>query len=236
MSPARGSFVRARLCEQDNQSTRVTFHFNPSTIKIAKRAEYREQPTQAARESPRPAFLGARAVDLQFNLLLDAGRGQDRSVMAEIQQLLEWTNPTRDSREGTSPSPPVLMFTWGEFKLGASGQFVGLLTSVDATCNLFAPSGAPTRAEVALAMKAAPEEPKGTNPTSGGVSARRAHRVIGGETLAGIAYRTYGDAGCWRAIAELNGLDDPTRLTPGARLLLPDRADLTPGPGRRGGR
>ncbi|WP_261569972.1 CIS tube protein [Frankia gtarii] len=223
---ANESFVKAGLCEQRDHSKAVVFHFNPSTIKIAKRAEYREQPTQAAKQSARPAFLGARAVDLQFSLLLDARVRRRPSVMTEIQQLLDWTNPTQASREGSSPSPPVLMFTWGEFRIGGAGQFVGLLSSVDATCTLFAPNGAPTRAEVALAMKAAPEEPKRTNPSSGGVRAHRGHRVVAGDTLAAIAHHTYGDPGRWRAIAELNGVDDPMRLAAGRRLLLPEHGEL----------
>ncbi len=223
------NFTRARLCEQANPNRELMFHFNPSTIKLGKRAEYHERPTQAARTSARPAFLGARAVDLQFSLLLDAGTQGSASVMPEIQRLLDWTNPTEKSRAGSSPSPPVLMFTWGEFKIGETGQFVGLLVSVDATCTLFTPTGAPTRAEVSLAMKAAPEPVKGTNPTSGGLRARRGHQVIAGDTLAAIAYATYGDAGCWRPLAEINGIDDPTRLRVGMRLLLPDRADLGEG-------
>ncbi|ABW13214.1 Peptidoglycan-binding LysM [Parafrankia sp. EAN1pec] len=226
MSPGNESFTKARLCEQQHPSKAVVFHFNPSTIKIGKKAEYKEHPTQAAKDASRPAFLGARAVDLQFSLLLDSGGQGGRTVMTEIQQLLNWTNPTERSRRGTSPSPPVLMFNWGDFKVGQTGQFVGLLTSVDATCTLFTPTGAPTRAEVSLAMKAAPEPAKGTNPTSGGISARQAHQVIAGDTLAAIAHNTYGDPGCWRALAELNGIDDPMRLPVGTRLLLPDRADL----------
>jgi nucleoid-associated protein YgaU len=220
----RSSFTKAQLRERDNPSKAVVFHFNPSTIKFGKKAEFREQPTQAAKTASRPAFVGTRAADLQLSLLLDA-RGQ-KDVMPEIQQLLEWTTPTDDSRRGSSPSPPVLMFNWGEFKVDRSRQFVGLLVSVDVTCTMFTPTGAPTRAEVSLAIREAPEPAKGTNPTSGGVSARRAHQVIAGETLAAVAYATYGDAGCWRAVAEVNGIDDPMRVPVGTRLLLPDRADL----------
>jgi nucleoid-associated protein YgaU len=226
VSGVNESFTKARLCEQQHPSKAVVFHFNPSTIKIGKKAEYREQPAQAAKKAARPAFLGAKAIDLQFSLLLDSGGQDGKTVMTEIQQLFDWLGPTDHSRRGSSPSPPVLMFNWGNFKVGRAGPFIGLLTSVDATCTLFTPTGAPTRAEVSLALREAPEPAKGTNPTSGGISARRAHQVIAGETLAAVAYATYGDAGCWRAVAEINGIDDPMRLPVGTRLLLPDRADL----------
>ena len=45
--------------------------------------------------------------------------------------------------------------------------------------------------------------------------------VARGETLAGIAYESYGDATVWRCIADANALDDPRKLRPGTRLLVP---------------
>ena len=49
------------------------------------------------------------------------------------------------------------------------------------------------------------------------------------ESLHSVAHSTFGDAGAWRAIAELNGIDDPTRLRPGRELLLPDVSELAAG-------
>jgi nucleoid-associated protein YgaU len=39
--------------------------------------------------------------------------------------------------------------------------------------------------------------------------------------LQSLAWREYGDSAAWRAIAEANGIDDPTRLTNGVELVLP---------------
>jgi nucleoid-associated protein YgaU len=47
------------------------------------------------------------------------------------------------------------------------------------------------------------------------------HELVAGDTLAGIAYVEYGNPNLWRAVAELNGIDDPMRLRPGQRLMLP---------------
>ena len=44
---------------------------------------------------------------------------------------------------------------------------------------------------------------------------------VAGDTLAGIAYAEYGNPNLWRAVAELNHIDDPMRLRPGQRLMLP---------------
>ncbi|WP_239375969.1 LysM peptidoglycan-binding domain-containing protein [Frankia sp. Cj5] len=219
-------FEKAYLCERDQPGTRVTFHFNPSAVRMTKRAEFHREPVQAARDASRPHYRGPGEVELNFSLLLDAGVRSEGSVMGEVQQLMDWTNPTEDSRDGPSPSPPELLFNWGGFAVGRDRKFIGHLTSVEANCVLFSRAGAPIRAEVSLGMKAAPQPVAGTNPTSGARAARRSHEITLGDTLAGIAYRTYGDAACWRALAEANGIDDPMRLSIGAHLLLPDRADL----------
>jgi len=40
-----------------------------------------------------------------------------------------------------------------------------------------------------------------------------------------LAYKLLGKATYWRAIADLNEIDDPLRLEPGTVLLIPSRAD-----------
>ncbi len=54
--------------------------------------------------------------------------------------------------------------------------------------------------------------------------------MVAGDSLPSLAWREYGNATQWRAIAEANGIDDPMRLRPGTELLLPLADDL-----RRGG-
>jgi nucleoid-associated protein YgaU len=44
-----------------------------------------------------------------------------------------------------------------------------------------------------------------------------------GQSLATIASAEYGDPRAWRIIADANGIDNPLRLAPGTRLLLPAR-------------
>ena len=47
-----------------------------------------------------------------------------------------------------------------------------------------------------------------------------------GQSLASIAGREYGDPRKWRPIAQANGIDDPTKLRPGAILVLPALHDI----------
>jgi nucleoid-associated protein YgaU len=52
------------------------------------------------------------------------------------------------------------------------------------------------------------------------------HVAREGDSLAGLAFKEYGDPGLWRVIAEVNRIDDPMRMHAGARLLLPSPKEL----------
>lgn len=71
-----------------------------------------------------------------------------------------------------------------------------------------------------------PDETWRQNPTSGGLTARRAHHMIDGDSLASVAYAEYGDPALWRHVAAYNGIDDPLRIPRGSTLLLPPPEDL----------
>src|SRR5262249_4497756 len=106
-------------------------------------------------------------------------------------------------------------------------------------------SGVPIRALCQVTMEEISGDTPRQNPTSGGLAARRTHRVQAGDTLPRLAWLEYGDPAAWRATAELNGIDDPMplragarpprelngcdvpmRLRAGAELLLPDADEL----------
>jgi nucleoid-associated protein YgaU len=75
---------------------------------------------------------------------------------------------------------------------------------------------------VTVGLEAVPSIVPGTNPTSGGLTTRRTHTVIQGDTLASIAQSEYGDPAKWRAVAVANGIDDPMRVGVGTVLMVPD--------------
>jgi nucleoid-associated protein YgaU len=52
-------------------------------------------------------------------------------------------------------------------------------------------------------------------------SGAKSYVVADGDTLSTIAKRLLGSAARWKEIAELNGIEDPTRLRVGRRLRLP---------------
>jgi nucleoid-associated protein YgaU len=112
-------------------------------------------------------------------------------------------------------------FCWGE-----KVHFTAYLKSVNAKYTLFRPDGTPMRASCTITLEEIPTDAAKQNPTSGGLAALRSHTVVAGDSLASIAYREYGAPAYWRALAEANGIDDPMRLRPGTRLLVPPAEEV----------
>jgi nucleoid-associated protein YgaU len=65
----------------------------------------------------------------------------------------------------------------------------------------------------------------GQNPTSGALRSTSSHQVRLGDSLASIATAHYGKPTMWRAIAAVNGIDDPFNVRIGTDLLIPAPAD-----------
>ena len=73
-------------------------------------------------------------------------------------------------------------------------------------------------------QEAVKNQNKGQNPTSRAAGAQRVHVVEPGDTIDLIASNEIGEPGDWRQLAEANQLDDPRRLRPGQRLMIPAEA------------
>jgi hypothetical protein len=119
-------------------------------------------------------------------------------------------------QEATKPRPPLVVFAWGGFR-----SFAAVVTNMTQTFVLFQPDGTPVRAKVAITLKEAPLPVTGQNPTSRAAGARRTRMVQMGDTLDVIAMEELGDPNAWRAIADLNDVEDPRRLRPGQLLYIP---------------
>jgi len=208
----------AMLAEQDQPDRALRFQFNPTTISFARPVQYNRAPKQS--DDPPVQFTGAGPTTLTLQILLDAGRRGVSSVQAELDLLASWTTVPDVTNPGDGP--PTVAFTWGELAIAGDRSLVGHVSQLKVTVELFDRQGRPLRALVDLTLVSAKKEPKGTNPTSGAERSRLRHVLRRGETLQSVAWSRLGDAGAWRAVAELNDLDDPTRLRVGRELLLPD--------------
>jgi hypothetical protein len=190
--------------------------FNPKEYRISKSNYW-----QAARTSggnvPPLTFASGNPATLQVQLFFDTYlmKTDVRKHTNEIVALMK-VRPAGAGRK--KERPDWVKFCWG---LDMKG-FPSVVTQVNQNFTLFLPTGIPVRAIVDVTFQQIEDEKafKAQNPTSGGSPGRTTHVVAAGETLDLIAFQELGDAKAWRRLAELNGITDPLRLSPGRVLTV----------------
>ena len=222
---AMSALVSAKLIAATEPPGEITCRINPNEFSIQKSANLHTDNQVGDVKEGMTTYNGPSPSTLNVTLLFDdtglsGAVGLAQSVPVCVALLLSWTEPTPASELIGPPSPPVVDFSWG-----ATQHFVGNVESVQVSYKLFN-MGLPVRAEVNLTMRSISLPLPMTNPTSGGLVPRKSRVVIEGDSLASIAHRTYGKPAAWRSVAEVNGIDDPSRLRIGAELLLPDRSEV----------
>jgi nucleoid-associated protein YgaU len=198
----------------------LELQFNPRELSVGKTAEWNRHLNKGARTASKPEFAGAKPTTVQMDLLFDDVEPHKGSLLtAQIEQLMDWMTPTKQSMRDNTPQPALLKLEWGTS--AALANFEGFIKSCSVKYTLFRPDGTPIRATGQLSMEEAPRPQPGTNPTSGAVDARRVHVVVAGDSLHSVAFREYHDATLWVGLARFNHVEDPLRLAPGTRLLVP---------------
>jgi nucleoid-associated protein YgaU len=202
----------------------IGFQFNPKELSLTKNAKWSRVPQRNAKKSSPPEFAGSDPCKLSLEMFLDATDTMDDKVVKKVEQLFTCCVATEDSRQHGKGSPPWVVFTWG----GMTG-FPAYVATVTAKYTLFTPGGVPVRAVCTVNLEEISGEQGGQNPTSGALAARDEHLLVAGDSLPSIAFRAYGNAELWREIAAANDLDDPMRLRPGRRLLIPALEEIQHG-------
>jgi nucleoid-associated protein YgaU len=196
----------------------VVFMFNPKEFTISKAAQWQRRDQKGAQRASMPEFTGSQPGTMTLEIFLDKSEQANPSVAADVQRLLDTVTPLQKTISANKPSPPWVVFGWGQFM-----SFVAVVKQVSARYTMFKSDGTPTRATCTLQLEEVPTDPPPRqNPTSGALAATRGHRMVDGDTLQSVAQRQYGDVAQWRALADANGIDDPMRVLPGTQLLIPD--------------
>ena len=206
------------------QFGRIDFQFNPKELTMGKSASWARQTAKANGKAGAPQYKGPLPSKLTLEMFFDASGKQDNAVVQRVDKLFSCCAPTEASLKQNKGSPPWVLFRWGELT-----GFLAYVSSVQVKYTLFTSAGLPVRATCTVTLEEISGDPPKQNPSSGGVVPRRVHVLVEGDTLAGIAYREYGDASLWRAVAAANGIDDPTRLRPGKSVMLPAVDELSAG-------
>ena len=199
----------------------IGFQFNPKELSLTKNAKWTRKPQRNAKKSAPPEFSGSEPCKIAIEMFLDATTTMGDQVVKTVEQLFACCVPTDESRGAGKGSPPWVVFKWG----GITG-FTSFVSSVTAKYTLFTPAGTPVRATCTVNLEEISGEAGGQNPTSGALAARDLHIMVAGDTLQSVAFHTYGNAELWRAIATANDIDDPMRVRPGQRILVPSMLEL----------
>ena len=216
-------FTKAELAIDGGETIPVLF--NPTEYSITKTNRWSFDKVQG-QSLPPAEFGGGSPREISLNLLLDASLLDNGRSVKDITDKLFRMMEVRDGQPagGARSVPPFVTFRWG-----AVDTFKAVCTSLTVAYQLFKPNGEPIRANVQLALTQAAQAStassasanRAQNPTTRAMAGLGAHTVRDGDSLPSIAYRAYGDATRWRAIAEANNIDDPLRLRRGTPLVLP---------------
>jgi hypothetical protein len=216
-------FQKAELAIDGGDTIEVLF--NPTEYTITKTNTWNFKQVKG-KSLPPASFGGGNPREIGLSLMLDVSLLKGKSVLDVTNKLFKMMDVPGGSGAGQSQSAPAFV----TFRWGAVDTFKAVCTSLTVAYQLFQPNGVPIRADVKLQLKQAAEASsassgsanKGTNPTTRGMQGLGVHTVQDGDSLPSIAYRAYGDATRWRAVAESNGIDNPFHLRRGTALMLPE--------------
>lgn len=213
------------VCVGDNLpagETEISCMFNPTEYRLTQTVSVPRN-TTPARAGGTPQYGGTGALTLATQLFFDDFAAAKGDVTPKITTLLGWTKATQSSTQAGRPCPPLVSFKWGGNP--QLDGFKGYLTNVTINYTVFRKDGTPVQAKVDITISGQTDPAGGQNPTSHAANSRRMHTMIDGDTLQSVANRELGKPAYWRAIADLNGIDDPMRIPAGTVLLMPTRAD-----------
>lgn len=187
---------------------RIEVMYNPEEYRVEQGNEVAEIGVPGLARPP-IQFVRGRARVLSMDLFFDTyERGED--VRVHTRRIVGLLDP-----HARTHAPPVLLFVMGHV------AFECVLLEANQQYTMFLADGTPVRARLSVRFQ---EHAAVEVEVQRGlfVGPPTLHQVAARDTLANLAAAYLGDAGRWREIAELNGLDDPFRLEPGRTLRLPE--------------
>jgi hypothetical protein len=189
----------------------IHFSYNPKEFTLQRTANWLPQKDK---KPGMPQYTGSPPASVSVEMYLDASEGGD--VTKTVDKLFTCVDP-HPKTVNDKPSPPFASFGWGQ----QTYLDLCVVKSVSVKYTRFRADGAPIRALATVTLEELRPEVPRQNPTSGTVDAHTERSLRAGDTLASIAYEELGAPSLWRSIASANGVDDPSRVRPGRRLLVP---------------
>jgi hypothetical protein len=212
------------LTIEPEKGEKIPVLYNPERYTLNKGVQIAEIAIPGL-DSPVLQFVRGQNEKITFELFFDTTKhgmvDNVKDVREETKKIYHLLKINRDTH-----APPRCRLRWGDggllFSFGSSLASRCILESVSEEFNLFSPSGVPLRAKLNVTFREykTVEEQIKENPKQSS-DRTKIVEVERGQTLSLIAWREYEDPHEWRRIAEENGLDNPRRLRPGAKLVIP---------------
>ncbi|MGC4072989.1 MAG: LysM peptidoglycan-binding domain-containing protein [Nibricoccus sp.] len=206
MSLEKATITRLRTGQQ------ISVMFNPAEYSFDVGNSFAEIDIPGLRAPP-IQYVRGNARSLKMELFFDSyeTRGDVRAATQQITGLLD--------KDPLTQAPPILLFNWGGFSLQC------VLESAGQRFTMFLEDGTPVRATLTVSFKE--YQPVTVEIQSGFfVGPPTVHNIIAGETASKVAELVLGDPKAWRAIADLNNLDNPRKLVAGTALVVPPKPPL----------
>ncbi len=219
MSPNSTQLVKAYLYNEDSKQKVVDCLFNPTEYAFTKNNSW-EAKRVMGKNVPMVNFQGGGIMTLTVSLLFDtslaAGQPDVRKYTEKVLKLMEVDESLKDSKNKKG-RPPRVSFRWGQY-----WSFKSVIVSINQRFTLFKPDGQPVRATLDVTFQQVESEGTypPTNPTSY-AEVNKVRVVMPGETIDSVAFDEYGDAKCWKLLADHNEIDDPMHLKAGQKLTIP---------------
>ncbi|MBU1431638.1 LysM peptidoglycan-binding domain-containing protein [Myxococcota bacterium] len=185
--------------------------FNPKEYTISKSVPWNPQPS-AGLDAPEMQFTTGQGETLTLELFFDTY--EDKTPVSIHTKRLHQLALIDKSLH----RPPMVLVMWSML------VFRGVVESISHRYTMFLESGIPVRATCSVTLREARDAKMQAQEQGGGLQSpdhAKLHAVRRGETLQSIAAAEYEDPAEWRRIADANGIDDPLRLQPGQRLMIP---------------
>ena len=208
MSLEKATITKLRTGEQ------IAVMFNPAEYTFDVANSFAEIGIPGLRTPP-VQYVRGNARTLKMELFFDTfeSRSDVRARTLQITSLLD--------ADPSTQAPPILLFNWGGFSLQC------VLESASQRFTMFGEDGTPVRATLNVAFKE--YERVDVEITSGlFIGPPTVYNIAQGETVSKVAELVMGDPAAWRAIADVNNIDNPRKLVPGISLIVPPKPSKAP--------
>ncbi len=214
--------AKATITPENNGGDALEVMFNPQQYVFSRTNNWSAGHAQG-QNVPQMRFGSGGPTQLTMDLTFDTtDTGADVRTMTGKLAAMMLVNPNLHQDSSNQGRPPKVQFSWGPMI-----TFMAAIKTLQLTFQLFKEDGTPLRAKASVTFIQVddPNSRSWQNPTSGGVTGERIHRLGPRETLELVAFTELGDASLWRPLAAFNGIDDPLRLRPGTPVFLPPSVD-----------